>query len=81
MTYPATAIPRFQDPDYFDPEAHICEGCEAEIEECIADETDFCEDCLCEFDGENEDSCEGCIYCLCCSDYDERKANGTLKVD
>ena len=73
------AIPRFEDPEDYIEAQHICDGCFCEISELESEECGFCEDCLCTDDGENEDSCEGCFYCLSCSEYDKRKANGTLK--
>ena len=68
-------------PSHYDCEdaVHTCEGCAESITELEASEVGFCEDCFCD---ETEDTeCDGCFYCLCCSDYDERKANGTLRVD
>ena len=60
-------------PEYFDEESHRCDGCDCEIDE---NENDFCESCLCE-----GDDCDGCIYCLCVTDYNARKADGTLKTE
>ena len=59
-----------------------CESCGASLSEMtIKEAVGLCEDCLCTSDGENEDSCEGCFYCLSCKEYDERKADGTLKTE
>ena len=58
--------------DYPEPETKLCDCCEFPIDET---ETDFCESCLCE-----GDDCDGCVYCLCVTDYNARKANGTLKT-
>ena len=72
-------------PPYYDyeDEPKRCEGCDSEISEVIAEETDFCEDCLCDYDydpeTDTETECDGCIYCLCVADYEKAKANGTLK--
>ena len=63
-------------PDYIEAE-HICDGCFCEIDEMASEEVGFCEDCQCD---ETEDTeCSGCFYCLCESDYEERKANRTLR--
>ena len=65
------AMPRFQYPDdnFIESEV-ICDGCFETLGETT--EVEFCETCLC------DDDCEGCFYCLCETDYEERKANGTL---
>ena len=62
-------------------EDFICETCGCEISEIAADEeVEFCEDCLCDYDDDDpEAECENCFYCLGEGEYNERKANGTLK--
>lgn len=69
----------------FDAETeHICDGCFCEIDELSAEECGYCEDCLCDADydpeTETETECDGCFYCLCVSEYEERKADGTLNI-
>ena len=76
MTYPASAISRFEYPEDSIEAEHICDGCFGEISETASEECGFCEDCLCDDDLETE--CDGCFYCLSKKDYEQRKANGTL---
>ena len=71
------AIARFEYPEDSIEAEHICDGCFCEIDETASEEVGFCEDCQCD---ETEDTeCEGCFYCVSSNEYDERKANGTLR--
>ena len=83
MTYPETAIPRFEYPEDFIEATHECDGCFCEITELEAKEVGFCEDCFCDYDydpeTDTETECDGCLYCLSHGEYNERKANGTLR--
>ena len=70
---------KLQNPEHYDREAADCEcdGCFCEIDEMASEECGLCEDCQCD---ETEDTeCSGCFYCLSSKEYDEAKANGTLR--
>ena len=69
MTYPATAIPRFQDPDYFETAPDYCMECDTEYHK---DDGEFCNchcsDCGDELPEVDDSHCQNCCDCDACTE-------------